>query len=294
MAITSGFFNSLNGDRTYNADQMSEYYRGIISDGVVANYNGKLQVLAGTGMNVNVQTGRAYIDSRWMESDAVETLAITAAHVTLNRYTAVVVELDMTNREMTLTTIDGTNAGTAVKPTITNTENVKYLVLAYIYVAAGTTAISQAMITDNRANTTNCGWVTGLIEQVDTSTLFAQWQAAYQNYYNEMTAQFNAWFESLTEELNVNTYIEQYTKFVQVTASDSKIIPLNMTGYTYESTDIIFVFLNGLCAAETYDWLLDTSASPPELHVNLVGSTNVTDDIDIRVLKSKIGFSTNS
>ena len=42
-----------------------------------------------------------------------------------------------------------------------------------------TSTITQAMITDFRTSAL-CGYVTGLIKQVDTSTLFAQWQAAYE------------------------------------------------------------------------------------------------------------------
>ena len=34
MAFTCGFFNSENGDRKYNAEQMSAIFDGIIADGV--------------------------------------------------------------------------------------------------------------------------------------------------------------------------------------------------------------------------------------------------------------------
>jgi len=97
--------------------------------------------------------------------------------------------------------------------------------------------------------------------------------------------------QTLTEELKVNTYINNYEKYVTVTASDSKIIPLDMAGYSYESTDVLLVYLNGLAAAPTVDYLLDTRQSPPELHVNLVGSTNARDEIYIVALKSVIGIS---
>lgn len=287
MAITYGFFNSLNGDRTYNADQMSEYFKGLISDGVYENIGGALQVVAGTGMDVNVQTGRAVINSKWVENDAVLTLPITAAHVTLNRYTSVVIHLDLSARTISIITKDGTNATTPTAPALTNTSTVYELRLANIYVAAGVTSISQANITDTRASS-DCGWITGLIEQVDTDTLFTQWQTAYQNYYDSMTAAFNSWFESLTQDLNVNTYIEQYEKVVEIETGDSAIVSLDMTGYTYESSDIFIVIINGLVASENYDYLLDTRTTPVQVHLNI---PNKNDElVDIRVLKSKIGF----
>ena len=296
MAITYGFFNSLNGDRVYNADDMSEYFKGLISDGVYENVGGALQVMASAtpDMNVNVQTGRAIINSKWLENDAVAVLPITAAHVTLNRYTAVVIHLDMSARTISIITKDGTPASSPTKPTLTNGATVKELCLAYVYVAAGVTSITQANITDTRANTSVCGWITGLIDQVDTSTLFNQWETAYNESVTNMTAwettqqaAFNSWFSTLTSQLTVGAYIEQYQKVVEIGASDSKIIPLNMTGYTYDASDIFIVILNGLVATEAYDYLLDTSKTPVEMHVNLV---NATDElVDIRVLKSQLG-----
>ena len=62
MSVTYGFFNSVNGDRVYNADQMSEYFNELVSNGVYESVGGALQVVPNTGMNVNVKTGRGIID----------------------------------------------------------------------------------------------------------------------------------------------------------------------------------------------------------------------------------------
>ena len=190
MAATYGFFNSLNGDRTYNADQMSEYFDGLVSNGVYENVGEALQVLTATGMNVSVQPGRAIINCKWFNLDSAETVPIAAAAAALNRYTAVVLRLNMSARSITLTTIDGTPATNPIMPQISNTAQIKDLCLAMVYVAAGATSLTQANITDMRASA-SCGWVTGLIKQVDTSQLFLQWQTAYEDYYNRMTAAFD-------------------------------------------------------------------------------------------------------
>lgn len=285
MAVTYGFFNSINGDRTYNADQMSKYFEGLVSDGVYESVGGALQVLAGSGMMVNVQTGRMIINSKWLNNDAVIPLTITAAHATLNRYTAIVARLDIANREMLITTKDGTPATSPVKPTMANTANTVEKCLAYVYVGKGVTSITQANITDTRPDNTVCGWVTGIVEQVDTSTLFLQWQTAYQEFYES----FQSWFDTLTSQLQVNTYITSFEKRVTGTASAVGIVPLDMSGYTYEESDVLFVYINGLAAAETYDWLLDTRQNPPEIHVDLVGSSSSNNEVFIKILKSKIG-----
>lgn len=287
MALTYGFFNSLNHDRVYNADQMSEYFKGLISDGVYESVGDALQVTAGTGMNVYVGTGRALINSKWAENDAIMTLPVTAAHVTLPRYTAVVIQLDITNRLIRITTKDGTPASSPTKPVITtNSATLWELCLAFIYVPAGATQILQANITDTRG--TLCPYVTGIIKQVDTSELFTQWQNAFQNYYNMMTAEFTEWLDTLTEDLNINTFIQEFKK--SVVLSGTNVVTLDMTGYGYGPDDIIFVSINGLNAVEGTDWTLDSSTSPPGIQFSMTNP--VDENVDIRVLKSKIAFNT--
>lgn len=34
MAVTSGFFNAVSGDRTYSAEQFGALFNGIITDGI--------------------------------------------------------------------------------------------------------------------------------------------------------------------------------------------------------------------------------------------------------------------
>ena len=286
MAVTYGFFNSVDGDRTYNADQMSEYFEGLISDGVYESVGGALQVLAGSGMQVIVQTGRAVIGCKWIDVSAAETLQITAASAALNRWTAVVVRLNLSTRLMELGTVDGTPATTPLQPAMTNTSTVKEICLAMVYVAAGSTAITQANITDMRASSL-CGWITGLVEQVDTSQLFLQWQNAYQAYYDEMTEQFNTWFAALTQQLNVNTYIEPYKKHTELSGSAGETVSLDMTGYTYDETDIINVYVNGLYAAEGVDYTMQISGTSAAVSPTATAAGTV---IDVVVYRSAIGF----
>lgn len=284
MAITYGYFNSVDGDRKYNADQMSEYFDGLVSNGVYESVGGALQVIAGTNMSVNVQTGRGIINCKWINNNAVLPLTITQAHAMLDRYTAVVMKLDITNRLMTITTKDGTAASTPVKPTLQNDATGVELCLAWIYVNAGATTITQDKIEDARPSS-DCGWVTGLIEQVDTSTLFLQYQTAYENYYAEMTEKFDEWFSTLTDELNVNTYIKCYKKEFTFSTTGSQAIPLDMTGYNFAFSDIINVYINGLLSKAGTDYVFDS--------VNLTITPTATasgTEVAIEVLKSKVGF----
>ena len=290
MAVTYGFFNSINHDRVYNADQMSTYFKGLISQGVFENVGGALQVTASDGLTVQVQTGRAIIGDvlKWVENDTIMNLTINPAHVTLNRYTAVIIRCDINNRVINITTKNGANATNPTKPNMANTATMKELCLAYIYVKAGTTVIRQADIQDTRPITSLCGWVTGLIDQVDTTHLYAQWNDAYNNYYNEMTAGFNEWFDTLTGQLSISTYIQKYEKTVVLTDGDSKIIPLDMNDYVYNPADIFLIYFNGLEAIQGTDYSLNTSVNPVTLNINMTPKADNT--VDIKVLQSKIGF----
>lgn len=285
MAITYGFFNSLNHDRAYSAAQITEYFEGLVSDGVYESVGGALQVQAATGMNVNIQTGRAIVNCRWIRNDAVITMPITASHVTLARYTAIMIRLDYSARDISIIAVDGTPASTPEKPTPTNTTGVKDLVLAYLYIPGGATTIPQANIQDMRG-TNLCGWVTGLIKQVDTSQLFAQWQDACETFYRNMADGFDAWFDTLTSRLSINTYIQEYRKDT-ILDEDTNVIPLDMGNYAYDQSDIIHVYINGLLAVPGTDYTLNTSNQIATITPNAAtAGTAVT----ISILRSRIGY----
>ena len=196
MAWTSGFFNSVNGDRVYNAQQMSEIFEGLITDGVYASVGNKMAVQPNSGMTIQIATGRGWFGKRWVDNDAPYLTTLEASDVTLNRYAAICVRVDTTDsvRSATPYIKYSEYATTPVKPVMTRTETIKEYCLAYVYIGAGVSNITAANIEDTRGNTALCGWVTGLIEQLNSSTLFTQWEAI-----------FNDWFIGLQDLINENT-----------------------------------------------------------------------------------------
>lgn len=194
MAFTCGFFNSQNGDRKYNAEQMASIFDGLIKDGVYDTIGEIFAVTPGTGMQVLVGSGRAWFDHTWNNNDAPYPLTITAADVSLPRYDAVVLETNHSDTVRTnrLRVVTGTPASNPVKPTMTSTANVKQHPLAYIKVTAGATAITQSMI-QVVVGTSECPFVTGIIETAQIDALFQQWNG-----------EFDAWFENLKAQLSDN------------------------------------------------------------------------------------------
>lgn len=233
MAWTSGFFNSINNDRPYNAAQISGMFEGLITNGVFASVGNKLVVQPNSGMTIQINTGRGFFNGRWVKNDAPHLLILDPADVTLNRYCAVCVRVDQNNDVRTAEPYLKYSefATNPLKPEMERSELVQEFCLAYVYIKANATAIAAADIEDTRANTEICGWVTGLIEQVDTSTLYKQWEDAYKTAYAAMLAyidenetEFDALLARLESEIaGVEITSEMLLKSVYDTNNDGVV-----------------------------------------------------------------------
>ena len=301
MAVTSGYFNSVNDDRPYNAEQMTLYFEGLISNGIYESIGDKFQVTASEGMTVNVGTGRAMIKSHWIKNDSSLSLSIDAASTQYNRMDAIILRYDATAREISIIVKKGTEtSGMPNAPDITRTNDVYELWLATVRVMKNTSAITQAMITDFRTSAL-CGYVTGLIQQVDTSTLFAQWQAAYEAYYAQATAafdaymaaredDFNTWFTSLTQELRVDTTLHQFYNAVSVSGTTSEIM-IGINDYD-SNADLLFAFSNGVYLIGGIDYTITGTGAAAKINLQkpLIGANLV----NFVVVKSVIGENSGS
>lgn len=178
MALTYGFYNSLNHDRRYNALQMSQLFDGIITDGIFMNIGTAMTVVAGSGLTVNVGVGRAWFNSTWTLNDAVYPIEAPASDVLRDRIDAVVLEIDQreTVRANRIFLKEGVAAASPKKPDMTNANGVYQRPLCYIYRAAGSTEITQGDI-ENCVGTSECPFVTGILSTISTDTLIKQWTA---------------------------------------------------------------------------------------------------------------------
>lgn len=192
MAFTCGFFNSENGDRKYNAEQMSAIFDGIIADGVFTTIGDHMAVSAGTGMQVLVGTGKAWFNHTWNVNDAAYPLAIAASDVTLSRIDAIVLETNHSDsvRLNKLRVVQGTVASSPVKPTLTNSEKVHQHPLAWVTVKPGVTQIAASAI-ENAVGTAACPFVTGIIATTAIDDLFNQWNGEFDEWFDNLKAQLS-------------------------------------------------------------------------------------------------------
>lgn len=238
MAVTSGFFNSLNGDRRYNAEQMSAIFDGIINDGVFANIGTSFTVVADSGTTVHVGIGRAWFNSTWLYNDTILPVTLDVSELVLDRIDAVVIEIDRSDavRSGSIKVVKGTPSSTPQNPTMTNTNYVHQYPLAYIQRDAGSTVITQSDIT-NMIGTSSCPYVTGILQVVSIDNIIAQWQAQWLEWYaaetaqgeadvEAMIAQWNAWFTSQTtgSEAQINQWMLQMASDFNEWFNDLQII----------------------------------------------------------------------
>ena len=210
MSVTSGFFNSKNGDRRYSAEQMSSIFDGVITDGVFGNIGKVLNVTADGSYTVYVDTGKAWFNSAWVNNDALLPLVIAQSEVALDRIDAVVVEIDHSDpvRSGSIKIVTGSASSEVKFPVLANEVTKHQYPLAYIYVKAGCTGINQADVT-NMVGTSSCPFITSIQEQTDIDYVCSRWENQWQQWYAEtikeadfdidqsiadMRSEFDSWF----------------------------------------------------------------------------------------------------
>jgi len=187
MALTCGFYDSFEGDRVYSATQFGNIFTGLISDGVFASVGGALMVSPLSGLQLSVANGRAWFNDTWTNNDSNLLITLDAAGAALPRIDLVVLEINKGTavRTNTIKIIKGTGSASPVEPALTNTEDIKQYALAAVYVAANVTVITGSNIT-NKVGTTECPFVTGIIETITTDELLAQWNAEFEEWFNDV------------------------------------------------------------------------------------------------------------
>ena len=177
MAILSGFFPSVNGDRKYTNDFLAQWVHSFIGNGV---YNGDFAVTAGENMNVVLPKGQAWINGYYCRNDGNIILPIENADGVLNRKDIVVLRWDVNARSITAQVLAGTFSSSPIAPQITRSADQYDLKIAEISIPAGTTAITQSLITDTQLDNDVCG----IVRQVDTAALYRQIQDEAGNLLN--------------------------------------------------------------------------------------------------------------
>lgn len=223
MSVSSGFFNSLNGDRKYNAAQMSAIFDGLIIDGVFASIGTAFAVKAAGGLTVNVGIGKAWFDHTWTVNDSILPMTAPEAEVLLDRIDAVVLEVNGMEsvRNNTIKFVKGNPSSAPSRPTLTNEGNVHQYPLCYMYRKYGTAVINQADITP-MVGTESTPFVTGILQTISLDELLGKWQDELDRFTDARSKEvddwiaqeesdFTAWFNKMKADLQQEqTVLDQW------------------------------------------------------------------------------------
>ena len=196
MSVTYGFYNSLNGDRKYNAEQMSSIFDGLIIDGVFASIGTAFIVKAAAGITVNVGIGKAWFNHTWTINDAILPLEAPESEVLLDRIDAIVLEVNAMEsvRKNSIKFVKGVPSSKPVRPTLTNEDKVHQYPFCYIYRKKGSTMITQADIT-NMVGSNETPFITAMLQTISLNDLLGQWQSELDQFVAARKDEVDQWIE---------------------------------------------------------------------------------------------------
>lgn len=187
MANIKSFPN--NQDVYVGAETVMRWLHGRTSGVFAAAGNAAVAALETPGMAVTVTDGTGWLTDAggngivwWNDTlkndGALLQLPIDIADGALDRIDRVIVEWKTTNYVdlPEIKVLKGTASSTPEAPALTNNSTVRQISLARVAVAAGITAVTASMITDERLDASVCGLVTDGLE-IDTTTVNAQFAA---------------------------------------------------------------------------------------------------------------------
>ena len=175
-----------NGDREYGSDEFAEFFSTLFKPGIVAtaNFGSGLQIKesASLGMRVVFGAGEAFSSfGRNYVHDKDEEVTVPIASTLQDRTDSVAIQFNKSQREAFFVYKEADT-------TVTRTDSIFELQIAKILVPKNSTQITNANITDMRANESVCGYFSphGKLNAGD------------------ITAQFIAWFDDFKGKLGTD------------------------------------------------------------------------------------------
>ena len=195
MPNIKSFPNNQNEFR--GAEDVMRWLHGRTSGVFGAENNASVSAVQGE-MAVTVSDGIGWIADAgsngvvwWNDNEATQNtklkVAVDAADGALDRIDRIIVEWKTTNYVdlPEIKVLKGNISSVPVAPALTNNGTVRQISLARVYVAAGTTAITASMVTDERLDPSVCGIVTERVA-IDTTTMQSQFEALLESIQKEL------------------------------------------------------------------------------------------------------------
>lgn len=205
MSIKSGFYNSFNHDRKYNAEDFGRIFDGLIKDGIYMGFGDAFRVSPydSESMKIQVGTGRAWFNHTWMVSENPTILTIDRAEIATKRIDSVIIEVNKTTevRNSSIVIVKGTPSANPTPPTIEQTSDIKRYVLANISIKENATKITASDI-ENMIGRDSTPYVTGIIQTINIDRLVEQWNSQWNDFKRSETEEINGWQNAAKSQID--------------------------------------------------------------------------------------------
>ena len=246
MTFRSGFWNSIDGDRTYSAEDMAIPFDGVITEGVFANWGDVFKATVIDESTIAIGSGKAWFSKRWIQNDSVYQMPINVSeYASSTEPRTVVVCLDLKVEPYYRFVRFGIdeqrnyNSYTDMLNYMTNRSTGRNsLPLFAINFAAGDSSIQQSNIT-NLVGTSWCPYVTAPVQTVTVDDIRGKWDASYNALMKTIVgnartkaneaesnfeASFNTWFLTLKNQLNTNQAANLQNQITSLTNQLNKLV----------------------------------------------------------------------
>lgn len=202
MAVSSGFFNSQNHDRLYNAEQVSSIFDGIITDGVYDGFGDSFNVTPNndTANTVFVDSGRAWFNHTWTLNDARIMVTLDQPDPMNPRIDAIVIDVDRRSdyRKNSIISVTGPNTTSSgvdpQPPTLIHEDRHDQYAIAYVTRPAGDDGIVASQDIEMKIGTEVCPRVIGILEALNDD-----------QYWQQLEADFNVWWDGIKDLIQGDT-----------------------------------------------------------------------------------------
>lgn len=221
MAMRYGYFDSeITGvddegmpifDRAESSEFMAKFISSIISDGILASPGDCFQVVASSGMTLIVRPGFGLIKGRFAYDEMDYEITLSTAPRSYKRIDRVVLRCNYLERLCEIVVKEGEPANSPVAPELIRPAAGDYyeMCLATITINPNQTVITQSSIQDNRYDSNYCGIITQVIDHIDTSTFYDQFNAFYEEFVEKSNTTYAAWLKQFQERYNLFNQMAQ-------------------------------------------------------------------------------------
>lgn len=230
MALRYGYFDSeITGvdsegmpifDRAENSELFALLFKNLVTNGVLASPGDCFQVLAGdSGLTVKIRPGFGMINGRFAYDASETVLTLATSPTSYSRIDWIVLRCNYLNRLCEIVTKTGEAASSPKAPDLQQPASGDYyeLGLAQVKISANQSTVSQSNITDTRADSRYCGYITQLIDHLDTSVLFAQLNQFYTEFVNKSNMSYDT-FRNMSETA-YSDFMDAINKYISLLKS---------------------------------------------------------------------------